>query len=266
MIGPMVAAPAADQVLAVLTLLSRHGEPLPASAIATRLGIPRSTTYRLLEALQEHGYVVHLAEERRFGLGVAAHELGQAYTRQAPLQRLARPIIAALVQQTGQNAHLAVLHGIDVLYLIEERHPGRPSLVTDVGVRLPAHLTASGLALLAALPRRQVRALYPSAAALVRRHGGGVTTLTALRAELADIRQRGHAIEIGTVTPEFSSVAVAATDHTGMPVASFAITHDRDGVAAGELARLVSATDRAARALSERLAGRLRPGAPDATA
>ena len=74
---------------------------------------------------------------------------------------------------TTHNAHLAVLHGRDVLYVVEERAAGRPPLVTDVGVRLPAHLTASGLAMLAALPPAQVRALFPSRAAFVQRHGIG---------------------------------------------------------------------------------------------
>src|SRR5665811_1722155 len=91
------------------------------------------------------GFVVHLAEERRYGLGVAAFELGSAYTRQAPLQRLARRLLVRLVDATSYNAHLAVLHGSDVLYVIEERAPGRPPLVTDVGVRLPSQLTASCL-------------------------------------------------------------------------------------------------------------------------
>ena len=66
-----------------------------------------------------------------------------------------------------------MLHGRDVLYVVEERAPGRPPLVTDVGVRLPAHLTASGRAMLAALPPAQVRALYPDRGAFVDRHGPG---------------------------------------------------------------------------------------------
>ena len=123
--------------------------------------------------LRREGFVTHLPEERRYGLGVAAFELGSAYTRQEPLQRIARPVLARLVDATTHNAHLAVLHGRDVLYVVEERAPGRPPLVTDVGVRLPAHLTASGLAMLAALPPAQVRALFPSRAAFVQRHGVG---------------------------------------------------------------------------------------------
>lgn len=251
----MSEAPAARQVLAILTLLARRGEPLAAASIATQIGLARSTTYRLLDTLVEAGYVVHLAEERRYGLGMAAHELGSAYTRQAPLQRLARPLLAALVQATGHNGHFVALHGADVLYLLEERHPGRPSLVTDVGVRLPAHLTASGRALLAGLSTRQISALYPSAAALVQRDGRGFTKVSQLRSELAAVRQRGFALEEGEVSPELSSVAVAAVDHVGHPAASFAVTYRHEEVDASERERLVTAVRRAAAVLTTRLAG-----------
>ena len=108
----------------------------------------------------EEGFVVHLPEEHRYGLGVAAFEVGSGYSRQEPLQRISRRLLADLVDRTGQTAHLAVLHGRDVLYVVEERAPGRLPLVTDVGVRLPAHLTASGRAILSAcLPRRSGRCI-----------------------------------------------------------------------------------------------------------
>ena len=126
---------------------------------------------------------------------------------------------------TTHNAHLAVLHGGDVLYVIEERAAGRPGLVTDVGVRLPAQLTASGLAMLAALPPQQVDALFPSRRALVRRHDAGPASLTQLRALLARARRDGHAEEDGFVTPGFASVAAPVLDHSAHPVAAVAITY-----------------------------------------
>jgi DNA-binding IclR family transcriptional regulator len=61
----MANVPAAGHALDVLTLLGRHVAPVPASAIARDLGLPRSTTYHLLAVLQEKGFVVHLPEERR---------------------------------------------------------------------------------------------------------------------------------------------------------------------------------------------------------
>jgi DNA-binding IclR family transcriptional regulator len=248
-------APAAGHALSLLTLLARHTEPLPAGSIARELGLPRSSTYHLLAVLREHGFVTHLPEERRYGLGVSAFELGSAYQRQEPLQRIARPVLGRLVDTTTHNAHLAVLHGRDVLYVIEERAPGRPLLVTDVGVRLPAPLTASGLAMLASLPPAQVRALFPHKDTLIQRDGHGPTTVSQLRSELVAVRNRGYALEDDSVSEGLSSVARAVLDHTGHPVAGVAVTFRRDEVDADERDRLVAAVRRAAATLTARIGG-----------
>ena len=249
----MANAPAAGQALDVLALIARHGEPVPAAAIARDLGLPRSSVYHLLAVLVDRGYVRHLPEERRYGLGLAAYELGSAYLRQAPLERMARGTMERLADATGHNAHLAVLHGRDVLYVIEQRAPGRPLLVTDVGVRLPAVLTASGLAMLAALPAAQVRALFPDRGALVQRDGRGPTSTTQLRSELQKVRQRGYAVEDGLVTPGLGSVAVAVLDHNDYPVAGVAVTYPQADADADVTARLVDAVSRAGAALGTRL-------------
>lgn len=216
-------SPAAAHCLAVLGYLARQVEPIPAARIAARLGLPRSTTYRLLATLVSSGYAVHVPEAG-YALGLAAYELGSAYARQQPLQRAARPLIARLVERTGESAHLAVLSGSDALYLIEERAPGRPSLVSDVGVRLPAEVTASGLAMLAHLPGRQISALYPSTAFLVRRTESGPRTIAALRRRLGEIRRRGHSRETDSVTVGLSSLAMPVRDVSGRPIASVAVT------------------------------------------
>ena len=184
--------------------------------------------------------MTHLPEQKRFGLGVAAFEVGSSYSRQAPLQRLARRPLAKLVDDVRESAHLAVLHGRDVLYLIEERAPGRPPLITGVDVRLPAHLTASGRAILAATPAAQVKALFPSREAFVSRTDRGPASLRALRAET---RQRGHAQEDGEVTPGFASVAQVVLDHNDHPAAAVALTFPSDvPVDRERLVRAITAT------------------------
>jgi DNA-binding IclR family transcriptional regulator len=201
------------------------------------------------------GFVVHLPEEHRYGLGVAAFEVGSGYSRKEPLQRIARRPLADLVDRVGRTAHLAVLHGRDVLYVVEERAPGRPPLVTDVGVRLPAHLTASGRAILARLPSSQVRALYPNAAAFVDRHGSGPRTLGALRTVLQETRQRGYAVEHGEVTPGLASVAAAVLDHNGHPVAGVAVTYEGDADAGALVGELSGQVRRTAESLTRRIGG-----------
>ncbi len=252
----MANAPAAGHALDLLGLIARRGEPVPAAALARDLGLPRSSVYHLLAVLVERGYVRHLPEERRYGLGLAAYELGSAYQRQAPLERMARGLMDRLVDSCGQNAHLAVLHGPDVLYVVEARAPGRPLLVTDVGVRLPAPLTATGLAMLAELPQAQVRALFPDRDALVQRDGRGPTSTTALRSELQRVRQRGYAVEDGLVTPGLGSVAVAVMDHNDYPVAAVAVTYPEAEVDAAAQGRLVLALRQTASVLEKRLGHR----------
>jgi DNA-binding IclR family transcriptional regulator len=227
--------PGATRALAVLKLLAAAPGPVPAAVIARELGVPRSTVYHLLTTMAAEGFVTHLPEERRYGLGVAVFEIGSAYSRQEPLQRLARPLMARLVDEVRQTAHLAVLHGREVLYVVEERAPGRASLVTDVGVRLPAQLAASGRAMLAALPAAQVRALFPDGTAFVLRHGIGQ--------------------EHGEITPGFSSVAAVVHGHTGHPAAAVAITFEPARAAAGESERLTASVLRTASLLERRLGG-----------
>lgn len=254
----MSQVPAATRALRVLRFLARQPDPVALDRIARACDLPRSTAYHLLNAMIEEGFVSHLPDEHRYGLGVAAFEVGSGYTRQEPLQRIARRPLAALVDEVEESAHLAVPHGRDVLYVIEERAPGRPPLVTDVGVRLPAALTASGRAILAALPAAQVRALYPDAAAFVDRHGVGPASLSALRRVLTETRRRGYALEQGEVTPGLASVAAPVLDHNDHPVAGLAVTFadDRSAPSIEELAHRVRRT---ARLLGQRLGGRSEP-------
>lgn len=238
--------PAADQTLRILSFLAGQSGPVAASTIAAGLAIPRSSVYHLLDALEEHGFVVHLSAERRWGLGTAAFELAGGYARQQPLARLGRTLIAALADRAGESAHLAVMTGRDVLYVVEERAPRRPALVTDVGVRLPAHLTATGRAMLAALPRAQVRALYPDASVFADRTGRGPRRPGELRDILREARRRGYATEDGEVSLGTRSVGVAVLDHTGWPAAAIAVTYpddaDRNAASLAALATEAAAT------------------------
>lgn len=246
--------PAADQTLRILTFLARQRGPVAARTIGDHLGIPRSSVYHLLAALEQHGFVVHVPAERRWGLGVAAFELAGGYARQAPLARIGRPLLADLVDRVGESAHLAVMSGRDVVYIVEERAPRRPALVTDVGVRLPAHLTATGRAMLAALPREQVRALFPDASTFADRTGRGPRTPGELRELLRQVRSAGSATEDGEVTLGLRSVGIAVLDHVGWPSAAIAVTWPADEER--DAAALAAPVATAAAELSRRLYAR----------
>ena len=164
---------------------------------------------------------MHLAEEHRWGLGVAAFEVGSGYTRQEPLQRIARRLLADLADRTRQSAHLAVLHGRDVLYVVEERAPGpasarhrcrrttpRPPDRERPGdprraARRPGARAVPGRRCLRRAAR--LRPAHPQPAAG-----------PAHRHPAARVRDRG-----GRGDPGLASVASAVLDHNGHPVAAW---------------------------------------------
>ncbi|MGH3877780.1 MAG: IclR family transcriptional regulator [Actinophytocola sp.] len=248
--------PALRRGLTVLRLLAGRAGPVTAGFVARELGLPRSTTYHLLAELTAAGFVTHLPEERRYGLGLAAFELGSAYLRHDPLERLARPVLRALLSRTGCTAHLGVLHGGETLYLLREQPPHpHATVVTDVGVRLPAQLPASGRAMLGLLPASQVRALFPRR--FVMRTDRGPAHLPALRRLLAAERRRGWAVEDGYVTAGFASVAAPVLDHGGHPVAAISTTfrHECGDECGQAWPDLATETRQAAAELTSRIGG-----------
>lgn len=247
--------PAAERSLDLLLALARAPGPLTAAALARDLGIPRSTTYQLLEVLRERGFVTHLDEEQRWTLGLTSFEVGSAYLRRDPLERLAQPLLRRLAEDAPIPvvAHLGVVRGHETVYLLKETSDQIVTTVTQVGVRLPAALTASGRAVLAQLPAAQVRAQMSVPGAFVDRTGHGPMSLSALMALLVLERRRGHAEEDGFITPGFASVAVPVLDGHDDAVAAVGITFRGDLGDAAIRLRLARAGRRCADDIGRRM-------------
>lgn len=221
--------------------------------IARECGIPKSSAYHLLNVMRDRNFVTYYDAERAWGLGVAIFEIGSAYLRQAPLQRLGRHLLQELTRRTGDTSHLAVLHGTDVLYIDKEQPRGDgTSLVTEVGVRLPAHLTAVGRAILAELPPAQINALYGETP-LVQRTRRGPRTRTALVRELSEVRSRGYAVDSEMVTPGITCVAAAVFSHEGVPAAAVGVTFVSAKRSEREMANVAAIVEEIAARLSASL-------------
>lgn len=216
--------PGVRNAVAVLQRLAGSARPLTAGALSRALGIPRSSTYLLLQVLIEEGLVVHVAEDHTYALGLGVFELGSAYLRHAPLEHIARPLLAALAHEVGETAQLGILSGSETIYLLKETPPHPTALITEVGVRLPAHLTASGRSMLAALPFKQVIAHFAAPGSLYRLTDHGPSSLRELRPLLREDAARGWSIEDGSVTDGITCIASAVRDRTGYPVASVVIS------------------------------------------
>ncbi len=254
----MTQVPAATRALELLKVLAAAPGPMTAIGIARTLAIPRSSAYHLLDTMRAAGFVVHLPEEERWGLGVAAFEVGAAYTRHDPLVCLATPALTGIARAVGSKpvvAYLAVLHGAETLY-VAKHETQRLGIVTEVGVRLPAALTASGRAILAALPRTQVRAAMSTPTAFVDRTGLGPRDWRSLRTMLDSEAAQGWSFEDGYISLGFASVAVAVRNHLHHPVAALGVTFDSTATTAPQRQTYIRGLRSAAQALSTKLGER----------
>lgn len=260
---PTPRMPAARHALRVLALLAEHLGPVRAQTIARELAIPRSTTYDLLAVMRDEGFLVHYPELGAWGPSARVARIGSRVDAATRIERLGQPLLDRLVRASPvpATAHLAVLSGVDVRYAGRGAARRSPTTVSSVGVRLPAVRTATGRALLAALDDAQVRALVPHDADLA---GGEPATRAALGRMLADVRTRGWALERGDVDAAYGSVAAAAIDAVGDPVAGVGVTVRLDDAdRADAWPALQSLVVDVARDLSARLAaGRRSTGAP----
>jgi DNA-binding IclR family transcriptional regulator len=251
--------PAARNTLRVLGYLARRSGPVRASTLARELQMPRSSVYQLISVMIDEGFLVHYPEDRTYGLSGMLSEIGTSSSRTARIAQLAQPLLERLVTRSPVPvvAHLATLSGPDVIYIAKVQGFRAPTTVSRIGVRLPAHLTATGRSMLAALPAPQITALYPHNADLIVRAGGGPRTRRQLDGILQNCRADGWAREDGEITADYASVGAAALDRNAYPTAAIGLTFLAGAATEAEWLDLGSRVGATAAALSGRLRGRL---------
>lgn len=253
----MSSAPAARNALRILRYLGERAAPAGAAHIARDLDLPRSSVYHLLRELIDEGFVVHYPEYRTYGPSALLGELSTAPRRATQLTRLGTPLLERAMKRSGIPvvAHLSTLSGSDVYYLARVQGFRAPTTVTSVGVRLPAHLTATGRSMLTRLAPTQVRAVFPDRGTLILRNEMGPRTLSDLTGLLSQARERGYAIENGEIVRDYASVGAAALDASGYPAAAIGLTF-RSPAPTDTWDALGAIVIEAARELSARVTGR----------
>lgn len=204
---------------AILRALRDEPNGLTLSQITDRVGLARSTVYRLVAALEQERFVVAASSSRGFRLGPGLTSLMMAATRD--LTALIHPYLVELSGELSETVDLAVREGDHVLLIDRVVAASRTLLVqSKVGALLPCHTTAPGKALLAALSNDEVEQLLP--ARLERLTPRTITSRAKLLRELDGVRKSGLAYAIEEHTAGIDAVAVAVGG-AGQPVAAISV-------------------------------------------
>jgi DNA-binding IclR family transcriptional regulator len=244
--------PGLQRGLQLMAQFNRDTRELSGAELSRRLGLPRASVFRLLQTLEQLGFVERVGDGANYKLGLSVLRLGFEYLASMELTEHGRPVLAALSAATGFSAHLVVRDGCEVVFVAKA--VGRTSLFNSiqVGARLPAHATVLGRILLADLSLAELRDLY-AGIALPAFTAQTPTTLARLKQLIDADRVRGFGISQGGFESGISTIAAPVFDDRHHVAAAISVTVPASQVDPGKLDGLVAQVQATAARLSQRI-------------
>ena len=240
-----------ERGLAILACFTPERPVLGIADIADDLGMSRSTTHRYVITLVALGYLEQGAS-RKYRLGLKVTDLGMAALNSTGLREHAHEYLEELRQRTSYTTNLAVLDGIEILYVDRARSFRRGQSKIDLGLhpgsRLPAYCTAMGKLLLAYLPENEQAELITEMK-LTKQGPNTITSKKALLTELDEIQSEGFAVNDEELAPELHSIAAPVRNEAREVVAAVNLAAHTSMISLSELVdalspHLVSTADR----------------------
>lgn len=240
-----------SRALHLLELISELGGQATLSVLAKRAGLNVSTSHHLLATLVACGYVARAGARGGYYLGSKILQLSTARVRQAGLIDVAAPYLRKLNEETGETVHLATLQGEDLVTLtkLEAHHSLRVDAGT-VGKSDAAHATATGKAILAWVPERQMLRVL-AGKGMTRFTDNTITDVSGLIEELRSVRRNGFAVDREEFQAGVICVGAAVRDHTGGVIGSISVSTPTLRANDTYLETITGLLKQATRALSE---------------
>lgn len=229
------------------------------SDIGRRTALPISTVHRILQELNDLGWV-RSDGEHGYMLGPRLLSLAGHAASGDAIARIGRPILHRLSDQAGYAAHLAVRSGDEAVYV--EKVEGRRAyhMRSHIGLAIPLHCTGIGKALLAHLPTEETRAIL-TRTGMPAQTEHTITDLDQMIEHLELVRRRGCAIDDEENEENIRCVAAAIVDHRGIAVGGLSVSGLAFELDAHRIDQLTPLVQGAARAVTASLGG-AEPKAP----
>jgi DNA-binding IclR family transcriptional regulator len=209
-----------ERAAAILRLLSGRSRQIGVVDLAEELQLPKGTVHGILRTLQKVGFVEQDPDSGKYQLGAALLHMGSSYLDGNELRTRALNWSDALASRTQEAVRIGTLHNNRVLIVHHVFRPDDTLQTLDVGSLMPAHSSALGKVLLADHPYVADEVI---AAGLDAYTDSTITDGKRLRRELAQIRERGWAVDAGETLPSQVSLAAPINDRTGRTVGAVGI-------------------------------------------
>lgn len=211
------------RAFAILEAVARHREGIGLAELSKLVGLHNSTTFHLAKTMVSLGYIRQEKESKRYRIGRPLFALAASALDEIEMVNVGTPVLEELSRETGESSHFAVRMGDAVVVIARTSGPGAFQLTDRVGVVRPAHCTALGKVILAALRPDQLER-FLERVELKPSTEKSVTDIPTLLREIAEIRRTGVAFDDGEFNAEVRCVAVPVKDFTGQIVGALGIS------------------------------------------
>ena len=211
------------RAFAILEEVARHRDGIGLADLSKQVGLHNSTTFHLAKTMVSLGYIRQERDTKRYRVGRPLFALAASALDEIEMVNLATPIMEDLSRETGESSHFAVRMGDAVVVIARTSGPGAFQLTDRVGVVRPAHCTALGKIILAALRPDQLKR-FLERVELKPSTKKSITEPAVLLREIAEVRRSAIAFDDGEFNPEVRCVAVAVYNFTGDVIGALGIS------------------------------------------
>ncbi len=236
-----------EKALQIVETLSNSQVPIGVSELGRKLGMNKSTVFRLLDTLCRRGYTRKDAATSGYVLTTKLWELGVGVLQKLTLRDVARPVMEAVTRATGETTMVGVMQDGDALILEKVDSPAALQIASPLGTRVALHCSSIGRAMLAFQTDEFVEMTLSS---LQPRTEFTISSREALTTELDRIRHLRVAECIDEWAIGVSGISAPVRDQSGSVVGSFCITGPTSRFAPSRLPALRLQTIAAAQEIS----------------
>ena len=220
--------PGLSRGLRVLEIIAEAGEPMTIAEIGKKLGVSRSSAFRITYTLRHMGFLKSHKGDKLFDLGPRILGLGFSYLNRQDIIKTAKPYLEKLRDSTEISSHLAIREGLDVLYL--DNIVSKSSFVSNIstGERRPVYASPLGWILMGDQAAENIKELYENIdfVSLTKHTPANIDQLI-MRIEQAS--KDGYVVSRGYVQRGGSTITAPIFDEAGKVLAAIDISGPDSG-------------------------------------
>ena len=213
----------ADRLFGALELLALNGSAA-VMEVSSALGLNKSTAHRVLNSLVYMGYARQNEKTGRYEPSLKIVDMANKVMKHMDIVQVVRPYLRRLMELTNETVHFVERDGVDAVYIDKvEAYRNGIQMVSRIGSRIPLYCSGVGKAIAACMDEQEVEELW-NRSSIVPLTSHTITDFQTFKKELAEIRERGYALDNEENEDGVRCIAVSLKEYTGSVKYAFSIS------------------------------------------